>query len=93
VPAAMNTRDLTICPTSQPTARAASTAVRVPAGNSFTARSVCDVASHDSNRLTVYRIGGATETSARDSVTGGPSHDFVTGTPVDAAEHWSERIP
>src|SRR5258708_7964000 len=49
--AATNTSDLTICPTSQPTARAASTAVRVPAGNSLTAMPASMPASHISNRL------------------------------------------
>src|SRR6202171_719066 len=51
LPPATNTNDLTICPTSQPTARAASTAVLVPAGNSFTAMPVSVPASHASNRL------------------------------------------
>ena len=49
-PAATNTSDLTIWPTSHPTACAASTAVRVPAGNCFTETPIPESRSQSSNR-------------------------------------------
>src|SRR6267378_2100910 len=57
-PPATNTSDLTICPSSQPTACAASTAVRVPSGNSLTAMPAPEADNQASNRFTGMRIGG-----------------------------------
>jgi len=51
LPPATKTSDFTIWPTSQPIAFAASTAVRVPAGNCLTAMPTPESASHASNRL------------------------------------------
>src|SRR5437773_8159117 len=64
-PAAMNTSDFTICPTSQPTARAASGAVRGPCGNSLTATPKSVVASQDSKRFTEFEDRGELQTAGR----------------------------
>src|SRR5437879_13728620 len=65
LPPATKTSDFTICPTSQPTARAASPAVRVPCGNSLTATPKSVVASQDSNRFTTFEDRGELQTAGR----------------------------
>src|SRR5439155_23642798 len=64
-PAATKTSDLTICPTSHPTARAAAVAVRVPYGNSLTVTPGSVVASQDSNRFTVIKDRRRLQTGAQ----------------------------
>ena len=63
-PPATKTSDFTICSTSQPTALAASTAVRVPSGNCLTATPMPDSASHTSNLLTGSKDRGQLQIAA-----------------------------
>src|SRR5438477_12429973 len=97
LPPATKTSDFTICPTSQPTAPAASAAVRVPCGKSLTATPRSVVASHDSKRFTALEDRGGLQTTvgglhSLTRMLTSPTRVVVTGAAGFIGSHLCERL-